>query len=649
MISKNRALGAAVAASLISIVATVARGAPPPLEAFADLPAFGAAALSPDGKHIAITRPGKGQTAVFVYDTSDFGQAPHAFGLEGTVVENILWPNSDRLIAVFRKNQRQKGTRHIYGWTRAVSMKWDGSDPVVLLHDESALLANIGTWIVDMPSEEPNHVYMALWQTNAQLNGHAPLLHDDYYLNLLRVNVNNGLAEVVLHGTKNESQILMDGHGHPIGHIDEDSNLHDHIFIGTREMGELDARGGIAMSFEGVTADKDPSLVVRVGDAKGMLGLYTWMAPTSVGAPLFTNPQYDIDETLLDHSGRVIGVTYADDRDHAVYFDPAMQKVQQQLERALPGQSVSILSQDAAGTLFAVEAEGPKSPPTLYLFRPAAHQLAQVLFAYPNLAAADLGEMKPYPYTARDGQSIHAYLTLPPGKDPKNLPTVILPHGGPEARDRLRFDWLAQFLASRGYAVLQPNFRGSAGYGWDFIKAGDGEWQGKVQYDVQDGVKKLVADGIADPKKICIMGWSYGGYMALAGATFSPDLYACAVSFAGVADLDRWLDEGTTFESETASVWRRRIGADVDSSKLDAASPARHAELVKAPILLMHSDKDATVPIDQSKREASALKSAGKDVQFITLEGDDHQLSYAETRIRMLRETEKFLAAHIGN
>jgi len=465
----------------------------------------------------------------------------------------------------------------------------------------------------------------------------------------MRVNVTNGYAEMVLHGTDNEAQILMDGHGHPIGRIDEDSNLHDHLFFGTREVAEFDTHGGASISFEGITADKAPSLVVRSSDAKGMTGLYTWQSPGGVGASLFANPQYDVDDIRVDHSGHVIGLTYADDRDHTHYFDPDMEKTQQQLERALPGLSVSILSKDATGATFAVEADGPKDPPTLYLYRPAAHQLAQVLLSYPNLTSADLGEMKPYPYTARDGLNIHAYLTLPPGKEAKNLPTVILPHGGPEARDKLRFDWLAQFLASRGYAVLQPNFRGSSGYGWDFIKAGDGEWAKKVQYDVQDGVKKLIADGIADPKKTCIMGWSYGGYMALAGATFSPDLYACAISFAGMSDLTRAFYSGSSFESQGLSIWERRLGSSrSDTGKMNAQSPARHAEMVKAPILLMHSDKDVTVPIVQSQLEADALKSAGKDVQFVTMEGDDHQLSYAATRIRMLQETEKFLAAHIG-
>jgi len=212
----------------------------------------------------------------------------------------------------------------------------------------------------------------------------------------------------------------------------------------------------------------------------------------------------------------------------------------------------------------------------------------------------------------------------------------------------MAFDWWAQFMASRGYAVLQPNFRGSSGYGGHFVLAGDGEWAGKVQYDVQDGVAKLIADGIADPKRICIVGASYGGYMALAGATFSPDLYACAVSFAGLSDLDRMLYTGTTFESETVSIWKRRIGADVDKSKLVSASPANFVDRVKIPILLLHSDKDTTVPIEQSQIENDALKHAGKQVEFITLSGDDHDLEFPDTRIKLLTEIERFLAAHIG-
>jgi dipeptidyl aminopeptidase/acylaminoacyl peptidase len=318
------------------------------------------------------------------------------------------------------------------------------------------------------------------------------------------------------------------------------------------------------------------------------------------------------------------------------------------LEKAYPDQSVQILSRDASDTSYVIRTEGPRNPPVLSLYTITNHQSNIVQEAYPGLKPSDLGEMKPYPYKARDGLDIHAYLTLPPGKDPHNLPAVIFPHGGPEAHDAMAFDWWAQFMASRGYAVLQPNYRGSSGYGWDFVKAADGEWAGKAQYDVQDGVKKLIADGIADPKRICIMGASWGGYMALAGATFSPDLYACAVSFAGVSDLKQAIYTGTSFESEGVSIWKRRFGSEDDSSKADAQSPANFADRVKVPILLLHSDKDTTVDIEQSEIEERALKHAGKQVEFVKLDGDDHYLEYADSRIKLLKEIDRFLAAHIG-
>jgi len=172
---------------------------------------------------------------------------------------------------------------------------------------------------------------------------------------------------------------------------------------------------------------------------------------------------------------------------------------------------------------------------------------------------------------------------------------------------------------------------------------------GKVQDDLEDGVQRLIADGIADPKRICIVGASWGGYLALLGGSFKPDLYACAISYAGVSDLNHDLYTGTTFESESVSLWKRRLGADKDSGKMDSQSPRNFAERVKIPVLLIHGDHDTTVNIDQSQIEERALKHAGKDVEFVTLEGDDHNLEYAETRTRMLKETERFLGAHIGD
>jgi dipeptidyl aminopeptidase/acylaminoacyl peptidase len=294
--------------------------------------------------------------------------------------------------------------------------------------------------------------------------------------------------------------------------------------------------------------------------------------------------------------------------------------------------------------------DGPRAPQTYYYLDRVKHQATEIASAYPKLKSADLSDETPYPYKARDGLDIHAYLTLPSGKPAKNLPTVIMPHGGPDARDEVRFDWWAQFLANRGYAVLQPNFRGSAGYGRQFTEAGLHQWGLKMQDDITDGVRKLVADGIADPKRVCIVGASYGGYATLAGATFT-------VSWAGVSDLPNILSteiqnsgrEGK--DSALVSFWASRIGsAAEDNDKLIAASPARHADQVKCPVLLMHGEADTTVRIDQSEMENKALLKAGKTVEFIRFTGgEDHYMNVADTRIRMLKETERFLEKYIGN
>jgi dipeptidyl aminopeptidase/acylaminoacyl peptidase len=238
---------------------------------------------------------------------------------------------------------------------------------------------------------------------------------------------------------------------------------------------------------------------------------------------------------------------------------------------------------------------------------------------------------------------------LPPGKAAKDLPVVILPHGGPEWRDSYEFDWLPQFLATRGYAVLQPQFRGSIGYGEAFRQAGYRQWGGLMQDDLTDGVRHLVATGIANPNRVCIVGASYGGYAALAGAAFTPDLYACAASISGVSDLPSMLGTqrrnfGT--DSDSVAYWADHIGPANDPNTI-AKSPSRSASSVRAPVLLLHGADDSVVPIQQSKTMERALTEAGKSVTLVTLPGEDHWLSRTATRTRVLQELETFLAKRL--
>jgi dipeptidyl aminopeptidase/acylaminoacyl peptidase len=251
-------------------------------------------------------------------------------------------------------------------------------------------------------------------------------------------------------------------------------------------------------------------------------------------------------------------------------------------------------------------------------------------------------------YSAADGLQIPAYLTLPRGVPAKALPLVVFPHGGPADRDEYGFDWWAQAMASRGYAVLQPEFRGSDGYGWDFLSAGFGEWGRKMQTDLSDGVRALAAQGTIDPKRVCIVGASYGGYAALAGATLDTGVYRCAASIAGISGLHdflRWRESRDNSDDDTTTrYWLRFLGAASDDDPvLDQLSPIKHVDMVTIPILLIHGKDDTVVPIDQSEDMADALKDAKKDVTLVELEDEDHWLSRARTREQMLETLMDFL------
>jgi dipeptidyl aminopeptidase/acylaminoacyl peptidase len=267
---------------------------------------------------------------------------------------------------------------------------------------------------------------------------------------------------------------------------------------------------------------------------------------------------------------------------------------------------------------------------------------------YPALASVALGSQQQIEFKARDGSEIPAYLTLPPGKPGSALPLIVLPHGGPEARDYPRFDWIVQFLATRGYAVLQPQFRGSTGFGDAFREAGYHQWGGLMQDDLTDGVRAMIAQGIADPHRIAIVGGSYGGYAALAGAAFTPDLYACAASINGVADLPAMMRSVVPVFggviSASMSEWKARIGGPHDPN-LEAKSPINSVPSIKIPVLLAYGAGDGVVPIEQSQRMANALTAAGKKVTLVKLDGEDHWLSNSSTRITVLKELERFLGS----
>ena len=347
---------------------------------------------------------------------------------------------------------------------------------------------------------------------------------------------------------------------------------------------------------------------------------------------------------LKDGSSRMIGTAFVGDDTRYHFTDPGLQEGWDWLVRVFGYQRVEFVSVSADHTKIIVQVMGPKSGYAYYLADLKEHLTQPIGKIYD---VAQIAEVRPIKYAAADGLEIPGYLTLPSDRPAKNLPVVILPHGGPEARDSREFDWWAQALAAQGYAVLQPNYRGSD-LSQKWVESAYGEWGRKMQTDLSDGLRYLAAQGIADPKRACIVGASYGGYAALAGVTIQSDIYRCAVSVAGIsdpADFIRWVKRKEAAGDKVGlRYWERFLGVgDPGDKRLDAISPLRHADQITVPLLLIHGRDDTTVPYDQSVAIAKALKHAATPVEFITLDKEDHYLSHSATRLQMLRSSVEFL------
>jgi dipeptidyl aminopeptidase/acylaminoacyl peptidase len=359
-----------------------------------------------------------------------------------------------------------------------------------------------------------------------------------------------------------------------------------------------------------------------------------------------SDPHVDIDDVVRVGDGlKVIGYTYADESRHAVYFDPEFKALAASLSKALPKLPlVDFVDSSADGRKLLIFASSDTDPGRYYLFDRDAKSLNEAMLDRPELEGRTLADVKSVTIAAPDGAQIPAYLTLPPGKDAKNLPAVVLPHGGPSARDEWGFDWLPQFLAAEGYAVLQPEYRGSAGYGdtWQNVN-GFKNWRTSMG-DISASTRGLVAQGIADPKRVAILGWSYGGYAALMEGETDPSLYKAVVAIAPVTDLQ-------TLKQDQADFTDARMVEDFVGSgpHIVDGSPAKHADAINAPVLLAHGDLDSTVRFWHSQKMASALQGAGKQVEFLQYKGLDHQLNDSTARADLLTNIGQLLEQTIGH
>jgi len=495
-----------------------------------------------------------------------------------------------------------------------------------------------------------------------EVAGHAELfvpgvfLADRWLPALFKFDVASGTMRPVARGSYRNTRWMVDDAGNIAADFiyREDANHHDDQKQWELQLGGANGMRTVATGsapldvpqIVGFSHDGDAIVVRFVDDGEPVwkpLSLKdgTWGAPLAQGEA-FTR-------AIVDRkSGRIIGGAQGTDDSRFVFFDNELQGHWDAVQRAYPNERIDLLSYSDDYSKLLLRVFGPRDGYVYTLFDWYTHKAMTLGKVYKGIET--VAEVRHFTYAAADGLEISAYLTLPRGRAETNLPLVVLPHGGPTAADSDHFDWLAQALAAEGYAVVQPNYRGSAVS--ERIKAaGYGQWGRRMQTDLSDAVRYLAQRGTIDPKRVCIAGRDYGGYAALAGVTLEPGVYRCAVSVAGISDLKRFLFWSNELvrnrEDLRRRYWDRFIGVSgPDDPALRAISPIEHVAAVTAPVLLIHGRDDTAVPYQQSEVIADALKAAGKPVELVTLRHEDHWLSRSDTRFQMLQATIAFLRAN---
>lgn len=366
---------------------------------------------------------------------------------------------------------------------------------------------------------------------------------------------------------------------------------------------------------------------------------------------LYQNDTYDLSGISYSRLRKVItAASFVSWKRERHFFDEQTKKLFQRLEQLLPGYEISVSASDKRETIFIVRTYSDRSLGSYFIYDSKKDKISKIQEVSPWLNEDHMAEIRPVSYRARDGFIIHGYLTLPKGVDPKNLPVVVNPHGGPWARDNWGFNPEVQFLANRGYAVLQMNFRGSTGYGRAFLEAGFRQWGLSMQTDITDGVYWLILQGIADPKRIAIYGASYGGYATLQGLVADPLLYAAGVDYVGVSNLFTFMNTIPPYWKPLLDMMYEMVGnPEKDKAQFEATSPALNADRIMAPLFVAQGAKDPRVNIAESDQIVEALRKRGVEVEYMVKENEGHGFRNEENRFDFYRAMERFLSKHLKN
>ena len=616
--------------------------AKPDAEVFGQLPNIFDGAISPDGKRYAYIGVFNGQYNLLVRSFENPNDIQVVGFTKGAKPKDVRWANDRHVLARFWNSQKFHGVP----LTASYIFTFDTEKEKGKILINPRIVRQFNDIIIDNLESDPDHILMAFSDDGNTLPK-----------DIKKVDVATGRHKTIKRGLPNVDHWYTDLTGEPrVGQGRSPKTGEWNLRI--KMTGE--DKWLRAKDFPGLNADVDihgftgdpNELVVGLNRGRDTRGLYVYdLTSKSVTRTLFHNDEYDVGGVIYNGDGSdVIGASYvADDREIELFeqYDTVLGRMRQKF----PGASVDYMDQSRDGKLVMFKASAPSDPGAIFMVNSDTDELKLLGSLYKGLTPDNLGGVTNVKYVARDGAKIPAYVTLPPSvtdsSQIKNMPFIILPHGGPYARESKRFDYLAQFFATRGYGVLQMNFRGSTGYGAEFKNAGRDNWV-TMQEDVEDGAKFLLRKGYADPDRLCIAGWSYGGYAALMGTLKNPDLYNCAISMAGVTDLKDMIGDMKKYEGGRIAAKDFVLRGFEDKDDIAANSPVKLADNLSVPLFLAHGELDQRVHFDQFKRMKKALRKTDAKVTYMEFDDEDHYLSNEANRKKFFKGLDKFLVESNG-
>jgi dipeptidyl aminopeptidase/acylaminoacyl peptidase len=625
-------------------------------QAFGHVPEVTDMALSPNGKLLGWIDNSGPISGIAVMD-ADSGKMLRTLAFEQSMkMRRVEWADDATLLVdVSVTATISVDQKYAHEWLRTVAVDVASGATRVLLMDDYRRIYVSGSEVLAFHPSKPHTVVMSTVDysraeaskiTSTHIRGERRV--GGWVRRLYEVDTRTGKGDPIDSGNQFTDDYLVDGEGRPVVRSEFNPEYKTYRVYAAHGASWKELKLPSDAKFRLLGLTSDGAAVVMMNEAEtGPKNLWSVALDGSGSAPISVDDGEVVESGVVDpYTNALVGLQLGGAEPTIRWLDNAFETRAQKVERAFAGKMRTLRSSSRDAKRVLVKVSTPSTPAIYYLvdFSKGTADIAGE--EYSSLTQVPMGELQAISYKARDGQEIPAYLTLPPSAPKQPLPMIVLPHGGPEARDYPEFDWLVQFLATRGYVVLQPQFRGSTGFGEAFKNAGHHQWGLLMQDDVTDGVRAMIEQKVADPSRICIVGASYGGYAALAGATYTSSLYRCAASISGVSDLPKFIQYQTIQhgdESDAVNDWREHIGSPLKAEVVNR-SPARAAVNVTASVLLIHGLDDTVVPFEQSQMMDTALKAAGKQSRLVALKAEDHWLSRSETRTQVLMELEKFLA-----